>query len=145
MYPKKFGEIYKFGKDTLKMKKNFYIGGLIYAFNHLKARKPLLPNFKAYDAAECHATTGGQVGHLGHDRIDPTCRDKFCPDKFHIFAENISYGYDKPISIVLHLLVDENTPSLGHRRNIFDSNLIGIGVSIKPHTKYKHHCVMCFY
>lgn len=61
-----------------------------------------------------------------------------------LIAENISYGFNKPKDIVAFLLIDDGVPDRGHQVTLLDWKLNRIGVSIGPHRRYRHMCVMEF-
>ena len=96
----------------------------------------LIPDEKLSLSAKCHALSSGKVGHVGHDRIDTTCKSIF-------WGECISYGAANGKDVVYQLLVDEGVPSLGHRK-ICLSELSIIGVSIQNHKIYGSNAVLDF-
>jgi hypothetical protein len=98
--------------------------------------KMLLPNKFAFSSAECHAKLSGSSGYVGHDRQSASCKKA----SFY-FGECISYGYNKALDIVMALLIDENVPSLGHRKN-FLADFKSIGVSVQPHASYRYNAVI---
>lgn len=51
-------------------------------------------------------------------------------------GENLASGDNSPLMALVSLLIDENVPSLGHRKAILNSNynLIGLGVACIGHT-----------
>lgn len=104
---------------------------------------PMLQSEKdLYEIAKGHAEISGKRGTTGHQRFDK----RFNPviDKYNSVAENCAYGYSEAMNIVLELLIDEGISSLGHRKNILNSDYNSIGVSIKKHKSYRHNCVMDF-
>jgi len=118
-------------------------------YNDISNMKPinvLIPHQGLSSAALFHAKDMGYNGTLGHKSSDNTeCHDRVRKiaklNHFHI-AECCNYGNDKAIEIVFSLLVDENTPSLGHR-NILKSNSFNyIGVSIQNHKTYGRNTVI---
>ena len=51
-------------------------------------------------------------------------------------GENISYGKDTALDVVIALIVDDSTPSRGHRTNIFNPKFKLCGCKTGPHKKY---------
>lgn len=98
----------------------------------------LYPDKKTFESAQCHAETSGQTGYFGHDRKTAVCKSLL-----NLSGECCDYGHDKPLDIVLSMLIDEDVPSLGHRK-IFLTAFNKIGVSIQPHKKYRYNTVMDF-
>ncbi|UEG51087.1 hypothetical protein LK994_06310 [Ferruginibacter lapsinanis] len=98
----------------------------------------LMPDKKCYTSAECHATTSGKLGYVGHER-----QSSYCTQKQDYNAECCDYGNDNALDIVLSLLIDEDVPSLGHRWACIGP-YIKIGVSIKPHIGYRYNSVLDF-
>jgi hypothetical protein len=118
-------------------KRDYYFKSLITSLQQL-APKPqvLMPDREAYNSAFCHAKTAGEDGYVGHERR------KNCVSDF--YGECCDYGYNDPALIILHLLIDKDVPSLGHRNICLSSSYDKIGVSIQPHTKYRVNTVMDF-
>ena len=48
-------------------------------------------------------------------------------------AENISYGKETALGIVLQLLIDDGVASRGHRKNLFGESLGTVGVACDTH------------
>lgn len=112
-------------------------------FTYLNKRlKPLMPSKKLYHTSKKHAEKSGKDGSVGHNGFDN--RFKSVSKNYSYFSENCSYGYSEPLEIVFQLLIDQDVKSLGHRKNILSIEVSDVGVSIKPHEKYKYNCVMNF-
>ncbi len=98
------------------------------------------------NAARYHAKDMGLSGKIGHESTNGMTAsergEKFAGTPY--VGENCSYGYDDPLFIVGQLLVDDGVPSLGHRRNILDTeyDYYAVGVAIEPHEKYGYNCVI---
>ncbi len=101
-----------------------------------------MPEHDLFKIAEEHAVTAGKKGTTGHQRFEK----RYGPllGKYNEVAENIAYGYDSALDILIQLLIDEDIPDLGHRHNLLSPNFNAIGVAIKSHKKYRHNCVMSF-
>lgn len=139
MHPAKIGDEYLapyFKKN--KKEVNNYTKSLL---NDLKKAKPcaaLLPEDICMKSALSHAEKMGKSDKTGHDGMSKRLKP------YGFAGENCDYGHDKALDIIMSLMIDEGVPSLGHRKNILDADYTHIGVSIKPHKKYEHNCVMDF-
>lgn len=109
----------------------------------LNAQPPLgllLPDSLCWLSAQCHATSSGKAGYVGHTRQNNTCEKLM-----HLRAECCHYGESKPLDALLSLMIDENVPDLGHRRTLFSSNYSLVGISFKTHKTYNTNVVVDFY
>ncbi|MCQ2251603.1 MAG: CAP domain-containing protein [Bacteroidales bacterium] len=106
----------------------------------------LYPDAGLCKAAKYHASDMARNGFFDHDSYDGTgCFDRV--RRFYnsgAMAENISAGKNTAIGVVMQLLVDDGTPSLGHRKNILNSNYRAVGVSCGSHPSYQYCCVQDF-
>ncbi len=59
-------------------------------------------------------------------------------------GENISYGKKDAMGVVLQLLIDDSTPSRGHRTNIMEAAFHVVGCATGPHKGYEMMCVQDF-
>jgi uncharacterized protein YkwD len=125
------------GKDYL-LNDAYYYRSLITDLNKMAPGFLLKPDKDCYTSAECHATSSGASGYIGHER-----KTKECKTKKYYFGECCDYGNFDPLEIVLSLLIDKDVPSLGHRY-ICLGDYKKIGVSIKPHSKYRTNTVLDF-
>ncbi|CAN5139304.1 CAP domain-containing protein [soil metagenome] len=120
-------------------------------YNELKNASPqkgLLPCKALSLSSRDHALEMGRTGKVGHFSVS----GKSPGDRVKKYArfdgpwigawENCSYGLEDPLDIVLQLLIDENIPDRGHRKNILNENIALIGVSIENHKTYGINCVM---
>ena len=142
---KKFLESY--AKPYLKNKTNSYITSLYSTLASTKNLPMLYPEASLCKSAAYHAEDMGNKGMIGHNSSDGTdCFDRI--ESYYTgsgnLAENCSYGYSGALQIVMQLLVDENTPNLGHRKNILNPRYTAIGVAIRPHRSYNSNCVQDF-
>ena len=112
------------------LKDKYYYQTLIKVLSDMAPQKVFDVNKLCYESAFCHAVESGKKGYTGHDRLN-----KKCEDKRYYLGECCDYGNSEPLEIVLSLLIDEDVPSLGHRK-ILLGNYSQIGLSIKPHKKY---------
>ena len=52
-------------------------------------------------------------------------------------SENISYGRNNALDVVVALLVDANVPGKGHRKNMFNENMKLTGIYYGEHTGFR--------
>lgn len=124
-----------------------YMRSLKKDLDKIKNLPMLEPDEGLYRASRYHAKDSGKNGLVGHTSSDGTEFSKRLPKYvkgWNRLAENCSYGYEDAVHIVGQLLLDEDVPSLGHRKSIINEELEYIGVSIAPHSKYRFNCVMDF-
>jgi uncharacterized protein YkwD len=124
---------------------NKYMVSLKADLDKAKNLPMLKPDVGLSKAAKYHAKDAGKNGIVGHTSSNGMTMSKRLPKYvkgWNRLAENCSYGFSEATDIVGQLLLDEDVPSLGHRKSILDTKLEFIGVAIAPHTKYKFNCVM---
>ena len=132
---------------SMRTSDNAYMKSLREDLDKVKNLPMLKPDKGLFKAAQYHARDTGKKGIVGHTSSDGTSFSKRLPkyvEGWNRLAENCSYGYSDAAKIVGQLLLDENVPSLGHRKSIINPELQYIGVSIQPHSQYGHNCVMDF-
>lgn len=113
-------------------------------------RQALAPSKALSMASRDHARDMGDSGKTGH----VSTKGKSATDRvkrYGVFTgaytgpwENCSYGFSDPLEIVLQLLIDDDVPSRGHRKNIMEVHASFMGTSIQPHKEYEFNCVMDF-
>lgn len=86
----------------------------------------------------------GIVGHDGSDGSNPSTRIQRYVPQLRGYSENISFGMNTGRAVILQLIIDENVPSRGHRKNIFDTKSQSVGISCGTHAKYQIMCVQDF-
>ena len=116
-----------------------YYTTLLDTMLKLKPVKLLYPDSLCFSGAQCHAVNSGKEGYVGHDRST-----KDCSEKWYYNGECCDYGHNKPLDVIMALLIDEGVPSLGHRR-ICLGDYKNIGVSVQPHTSYRYTAVLDFH
>lgn len=123
-----------------------YVASLKRDLQQVKNRPMLYPEKDLCYTAALHAADMGSHGMIGHNSSDGTaCFTRI--GKYYkcgTAAENCSYGYSDALDIVMQLLIDENTPSLGHRVSILNATYNAMGTSIKTHKVYSYNCVQDF-
>jgi uncharacterized protein YkwD len=136
LYPKKFAsiELKKAIAEEL-YKETDYTRSLQKTLNTMKPVNALTFDQGMYQLATCFAIESGKSGSYGHHRVN-------CVDGFD--GECCSYDCQTGLTVTLQLLVDQDVPSLGHRRICLDDEFSKVGVSIKPHSQYNYCCVLDF-
>jgi uncharacterized protein YkwD len=99
-------------------------------------------NVDLYYCARAHAESNGKKGLEGHQNYN--ARFKKYASQFTTHAENCDYGNSTALEVVMSLLIDEDVPGMGHRKNILSTELKYIGVAYAPHKLMEHNVVMCF-
>jgi uncharacterized protein YkwD len=133
--------------DEMLRSKNKYLVSLRKDLDAVKGLPMLKPDPGLMKAARYHAKDSGKNGLVGHASSNGTDFGKRLPKYvkgWNRIAENCSYGFNDAANIVGQLLLDDNVPSLGHRKSIINPALEYIGVAIEPHSQYRYNCVMDF-
>ncbi|MDR1444788.1 MAG: CAP domain-containing protein [Treponema sp.] len=86
----------------------------------------------------------GQTGHDGSDGSTPFTRIRRYGGGYIEAAENLYYGAERAREVVVQLLIDDGTPSKGHRANILNKDFSQAGVSFDSHPNYETVCVITF-
>jgi uncharacterized protein YkwD len=116
----------------------YYYKSLVKQMSTMQPLPILKPDMKCFNSAQCHVTSTGKTGYVGHDRRTPECR------KVQYYrGECCQYGVDDPLGIILNLLVDENVESLGHR-DICLGSYTKMSPSYGPHKQYGSITVLDF-
>jgi hypothetical protein len=92
-------------------------------------------DLESYTGAKCFAKEQGEAGTTGHSR-------KNCKASYD--AECCSYGMDTGRDIAMQLLIDDDVPSLGHRKICLGIEYKMVGVSVQPHKIYDVVAVLNF-
>lgn len=140
MNPKKFlrvvleeGYYVKDNEDYIK-KSPKYLTSLKQKLKSMKPLTPLSPDKNLYEMALCLAKEQEKSGVTGHER-------KKCKKDY--YGECCSYGEDTAEGIVLQLLIDQDVPSLGHRKIIL-GEYTQVGVAKRSHKRYRSCAVLDF-
>jgi len=104
--------------------------------------QPVLPAYNVDEglmkAAKDHCMDceqNGIVGHFGSDKSDPGMRMRRYTT-YVTMGESCTYGNATPAMIIAAFLVDEGTPSRGHRENMLSTTYTQVGVHVCGHPKY---------
>jgi uncharacterized protein YkwD len=95
-------------------------------------------------AATDHMLDGqrsGLVGHMGSDGSDPGQRVARY-GQFRTLSESITYGHMSSSLMLAAFLVDEGTPSRGHRKSMLSQDYTLIGVAVGGHPQYDSQVVV---
>lgn len=142
-YPNQFNAsiVAKWPNNTMRKElfNNEFYKSLVTDLKAMKAVGLLKADSIAWVSAQCHAFSSGQTGYVGHTR-----QTEACIKKERFYGECCQYGWDKAIFIVMGLLIDENVPSLGHRKICLDPGYKSVGVSNQPHATYGTNTVLDF-
>jgi hypothetical protein len=141
--PKLFAETYAKKHLDSAGKNTSFAKSLLKALPSTKPMEVLMPAKDLSEFAKEHAVKSGKENKVGHGNFDERFR-KIKKTYGSYVGENCDYGYNKALDIVMRLLIDEDVPSLGHRKNILNPKYKYVGTSIKPHQGYQWNCVMDF-
>jgi len=118
----------------------------IDALRRAPRRLPRLAHSNGLElAARAHAddlAISGGLGHRGSDGSAPDERVARVGTWDGLVAENISFGPDDAVEIVIGLLVDDGVLDRGHREVLLTRELFFAGVACGPHPGYRITCVM---
>ena len=92
-------------------------------------------------AAKDHADDTGPKGITGHDGSDgSTLGDRLQKygNPVSTYGENLSYGQDKAMDVVIQLLIDDGVQGRGHRTNIFNPAFRVMGCHTGQHKAYTY-------
>ncbi len=95
-----------------------------------------------YLVSQKFAIKGGEKGIVGHDGFDK--RLKAISSTHYCVAENLSYGFKDPMHAFMTLLIDAGVESLGHRKNILNTEFVYASAAFAPHKTYRVNMVMNF-
>lgn len=141
--PKLFGETYLKKYLDSTRDNNSYTKSLIKTLPQTKPMEVLLPSQELSSFSKEHATKFGKENKVGHGNFND--RIKTIKKNYRGYiGENCDYGNNKAFDIVMSLLIDQDIPTYGHRKNILNPVYKFAGVSIKPHKGYDWNCVMDF-
>ena len=124
-----------------------YYKSLLKDLNKGISSQPLLPSKELFNFSKKHAKTTGKKGKIGHRSVKGksfTYRTKNLIKKYNLVGENIHYGSNNAIEIVIDLLIDDGIKDVGHRLNILNETYVFSSVSIQHHKTHKYNCVINF-
>jgi uncharacterized protein YkwD len=86
----------------------------------------------------------GVMGHTGTDGSSPFDRMDRYGSWLSTAGENIAYGPNDPIEIVMGLFIDDGVPGRGHRTNILKPDFGVTAVSTCCHSYYSNQAVIAY-
>jgi uncharacterized protein YkwD len=110
---------------------NPYVVSLQKELQQVKPLPPLKVEVFINQTAAGHAVFCGSTGHIGHKNFNQRSADITKKLKHDLVGENCGYIRTHALDFVMDLLIDEDVPSLGHRKNILSSMYAFTGVSIR--------------
>ncbi len=144
--PKLFEQTYlKNYLDTAAIERTPNVESLIAELKTMVPVKILSPQFDLFEVAKNHATEMGIYGKTGHINIKGESfevRGAKLSQKYKSVMENCQYGYNKGLSIVIDLLIDEEIPDFSHRKSLLSNNIKYVGAVIRKHKVYNYNCVI---
>ena len=126
--------------DENGLKSNRYARSLIREMRDLEPMPALSIDSSLQEMAKEFAVKSGNRGWFGHNNYKRRF-DQYGKHLTHD-AENIQYGIKDPAEIVIDLLIDQDVPSLGHRKNLLDPQYTVIGIGFAKHKDYGYLTVM---
>src|SRR2546423_6011442 len=142
------GNEIKLGQKSIKLQEGLSV--LDEAIKFLRAAQPLPPLSTAKGlclSARDHVKDLGMSGNTGHKGTDGSLPDQRV-NRYGSWqaaiGENIAYNSGQTRDAVLGMIIDDGTPTRGHRKNIFDPNFQVAGIAIGPPSSYGLMCVLDF-
>jgi len=136
------------GRDPIRTREGVKaLDEAIRVLERLKPRRPLAWSAGLARAAADHAADIGPRGRLDHQGRDgkwPHQRMARYGRLFGTGAENLDFGFSDARGVIVHLLIDDNVPDRGHRKNLIDPTFRQVGVACGHHKIYRVVCVMDF-
>ncbi len=124
------------------LESNDYVLSLQSDLESATSLESFLPDTELYWCAEKWADFIGTNGMGGHG--DFQVRVQNFLDENKRVGEDIDYGFNDPLTIVMRLLIDNGVEGVGHRKAILNNDYTNIGLSIKPHINFTWACVIDF-
>ena len=123
-----------------------YVSSLETDLKAVKDRAMLVPEKSLMEASAAHANDMSANNFFSHTSSDGTGFSTRVRSYYggNAIAENISAGVDNALGVVLQLLLDDNTESLGHRKNILGAQYVAIGVKTATHQQWRTVTVQDF-
>lgn len=86
----------------------------------------------------------GTIGHIGTNKSTIKDRISNVDKKIKYFGENLYYGIENPLLIVISMIVDKYDIEVKNRINLLDPNFTHFGISLMEHPIYEFSCVIDF-
>lgn len=111
-----------------------YARSLVKTLNRIRPMDSLTESESLNAIAQKFATKAGKLGWTDHRTYNS--RFSEVEDEFGLTAENLDFGSTDELEIIMDLLIDEDIPSLGHRKNILDTELTHVGFGKAKHKSW---------
>lgn len=121
---------------------NRYAKSLIRQLQTQKTLPPLFASDNLMQMAGNYAVEAGKKGWTHHVKTNQRFA-QYAPE-FETTGENLQFGSETALAIVMELLIDLNVSDLGHRKNILDNDYTHIGVGFSAHRTFQFIGVMTF-
>ena len=134
-------------REDVRIPKNKYYRSLVKTLREQTALPPLQPQEDLFKEAIKHAKEMGRTGKKGHRSANHKSFDermKKLKKKYKKLKENNQYGFPDALSIVIDLLIDDDTESLIHRKTLLHKDLKYVGIGIRSHKKYQINTSLLF-
>jgi len=115
--------------------------------NTLPLLKPLIWDENLSSSAMDHVLDIGPKGLLSYqssDGTEPEERISRYGNYVESLGENIDFGPNDSIGVIVSLTLDDGEPDRPHRENLFKSEYLKIGIACGPHKTEYQMCVMDF-
>ena len=86
----------------------------------------------------------GTIGHIGTNKSTIKDRISNVEKNIKYFGENLYYGIENPLLIVISMIIDKNDIEVKNRINLLDPNFTHFGISLMEHPIYEFSCVIDF-
>jgi len=84
----------------------------------------------------------GKMGHTGSDRSTSSGRLEKYGTWSGTCGENLSYGMDTAIGVIMQLIIDDGISNRNHRQNVFNERYKKGGCGTGPHKVYDIMCCL---
>ena len=125
-----------------ELEKSSYSKSLVRTLKSATPLPPLNENLHLSKMALDYSIEAGKRGWTDHVRTDARFK-KYAPE-FDLTGENLQFGSEDALSMVMDLLIDQDVRSLGHRKNILDPEFTEVGVAFGKHKTFETIGVMVF-
>lgn len=122
-----------------KVRKNKYYKSLVNTLNQQASLPALQPQNDLIEESINHAKELGYSGKIGHRSRNLSFAERMSRfnDKYKKVKEVNQYGDLDALSIVVHLLIDDDKKSLIQRKKILNKEAKYIGVGCRAHKVYR--------
>lgn len=136
--------------DSLYLRTQEGVWAVDEAIEYMQKRNPVEPMAYSKGLALTAARmaqmqgTAGQTGHIGPDGLKLADRARLFGRWSETLGENIAYGLDDPMQIVMMWIIDDGVKGREHRHSLFRREFRVLGVGFHSHTVWQVVCVADF-